>query len=405
MRLNNLPSEFQKALPILEKIKAAGYEAYFVGGSVRDALLGRPIHDVDIATSSYPQETKAIFPRTVDVGIEHGTVLVLAEAGEYEVTTFRTEDVYVDYRRPSQVAFVRSLAEDLRRRDFTVNAFALDETAMVIDHFDGLADLEAKILRAVGVPAERFNEDALRIMRGFRFVASLDFEIEPATFAAMQATVPLLEKISMERIFIEFDKLLTAPHWQKGLRAMLAGQAYDYLPGLVGKMAELNSLCLDLAGDFSFASSEQAWAALLLALKVQQVKPFLKKWKTSNDFQKTVDQLVAAYHERLISPVTKQLVYAYGKDCLLLVEHLRAGQGLDDQSQAVVTIDQQLPIHSKQDMAISGRDLIQDFGIQPGPQLGKILDELERAIVAGEVENEQGALAQCVVEAYSIKGD
>ncbi|MBZ4291361.1 hypothetical protein LAJ53_12575, partial [Streptococcus pneumoniae] len=116
------------ALPVLEKIKEAGFEAYFVGGSVRDALLHNPIHDVDIATSSYPEETKQIFPRTADIGIEHGTVLVLDGDEEYEVTTFRTEDVYVDYRRPSAVSFVRSLEEDLKRRDFTVNAFALDET-------------------------------------------------------------------------------------------------------------------------------------------------------------------------------------------------------------------------------------------------------------------------------------
>ena len=216
MKLNTLPSEFQKALPVLEKIKTAGYEAYFVGGSVRDVLLKRPIHDVDIATSSYPEETKKIFNRTVDIGIEHGTVLVLENGGEYEVTTFRTEDVYVDYRRPKTVFFVRSLDEDLKRRDFTVNAFALDETGKVIDKFGGLEDLEKKLLRAVGNPAERFNEDALRIMRGFRFAASLDFTIEPQTFLAMKEHAPLLEKISVERSFIEFDKLLTAPHWKKG---------------------------------------------------------------------------------------------------------------------------------------------------------------------------------------------
>ena len=135
MKLNNLPSEFQEALPILKKIREAGYEAYFVGGSVRDVLLNRPIHDVDIATSSYPEETKSIFHRTVDIGIEHGTVLVLEEGGEYEITTFRTEDVYVDYRRPSSVSFVRSLEEDLKRRDFTVNAFApgIVKTPMMYD--------------------------------------------------------------------------------------------------------------------------------------------------------------------------------------------------------------------------------------------------------------------------------
>ena len=186
MKLTHLPSEFQEALPILEKLKAAGFEAYFVGGSVRDAILGRPIHDVDIATSAYPEETKQVFARTIDVGIEHGTVLVLHGQQEYEITTFRTEDIYVDYRRPSQVSFVRSLEEDLKRRDFTINAYALSDKAQIVDLFSGLADLENKVLRAVGLAQERFNEDALRIMRGFRFAASLDFDIEEATFEAMK---------------------------------------------------------------------------------------------------------------------------------------------------------------------------------------------------------------------------
>lgn len=255
MKLSYLPSEFQKALPILEKIKAAGFEAYFVGGSVRDALLNRPIHDVDIASSSYPEETKQIFERTVDIGIEHGTVLVLENGGEYEVTTFRTEDVYVDYRRPSSVSFVRSLEEDLKRRDFTVNAFALNENAEVIDKFNGLADLDNRVLRAVGKAEERFNEDALRIMRGLRFAASLDFDIEEKTFEAMTSRAFLLEKISIERSFIEFDKLLLAPHWKKGIKALLATKAYQYLPDFQETAEEWQSFVADYAEDFRFTSS------------------------------------------------------------------------------------------------------------------------------------------------------
>ncbi|MFC3929034.1 CCA tRNA nucleotidyltransferase [Streptococcus caprae] len=397
MKLTTLPSEFQRALPILEKIKVAGFEAYFVGGSVRDAILGRPIHDVDIATSSYPEETKQIFPRTVDIGIEHGTVLVLADDDEYEVTTFRTEDVYVDYRRPSGVTFVRSLDEDLLRRDFTVNAFALDETGTVVDLFGGLMDLDNRLLRAVGVPAERFQEDALRIMRGFRFVASLGFTLEPATFGAMAELAPLLEKISVERVFIEFDKLLTAPFWQAGLTSLIASCAYDFLPDMAEKGAELETLRDDFANGYQFTSSEQAWAALLLALNIRDVKPFLKKWKTSNDFQKAVDQLVSAYRERLSAEPSRQLVYRYGKDCLLLVEDLRQAKGLSSQPALIQQLDEELPIHSKQDMAITGRDLIQDFGLTPGPQLGDILDELERSIVAGEVGNEREEVWEWVI--------
>ncbi|MFA9492581.1 CCA tRNA nucleotidyltransferase [Streptococcus sp. E17BB] len=398
MKLTNLPSEFQKALPILEKLQATGYEAYFVGGSVRDAILGRPIHDVDIATSAYPQEVKSVFPRTVDIGIEHGTVLVLDGEAGYEVTTFRTEDVYVDYRRPSGVTFVRSLEEDLLRRDFTVNAFALDSSGQVIDLFEGLADLDNRLLRAVGVPAERFQEDALRIMRGFRFAASLGFTLEPATFEAMAELAPLLAKISVERVFIEFDKLLTAPFWQAGLTSLIASCAYDFLPDMAEKGAELETLRDDFTEDYQFTSSEQVWAALLLALNIRDAKPFLKKWKTSNDFQKAVDQLVSAYRERLSAEPSRQLVYRYGKDFLLLVEDLRQAKGLSSQPALIQQLDEELPIHSKQDMAITGRDLIQDFGITPGPQLGDILDELERAIVAGEVGNEREEIVKYLVK-------
>ncbi|HEM6044419.1 TPA: CCA tRNA nucleotidyltransferase [Streptococcus suis] len=392
MKLNNLPSEFQEALPILEKIKAAGYEAYFVGGSVRDAILGRPIHDVDIATSSYPQETKQIFSRTIDVGIEHGTVLVLEGKKEYEITTFRTEEEYVDFRRPSQVSFVRSLEEDLKRRDFTVNAFALDEEAQIVDLFDGMTDLENRTLRAVGIPAERFNEDALRIMRGFRFAATLDFEIEPTTFTAMVETAPLLEKISVERSFIEFDKLLMADYWRKGLRAMIDSKAYDFLPDLAGKSDELETMLTSLTEEFCFSTSEQAWAMLFVCLGIENIKSFLKKWKTSNDFQRSVVKLVEIYQLRQAGPVTKQICFKYGKEFLYLVEELRRAQGLVTDFTAIDQIDQALTIHDKHEIVVNGGHLMKVFDLKPGPVLGELLKEVEFQIVEGQLENEEQAI-------------
>ncbi|HFU4451336.1 TPA: CCA tRNA nucleotidyltransferase [Streptococcus suis] len=392
MKLNNLPSEFQEALPILEKIKAAGFEAYFVGGSVRDAILGRPIHDVDIATSSYPQETKQIFPRTIDVGIEHGTVLVLEGGKEYEITTFRTEEEYVDYRRPSQVSFVRSLEEDLKRRDFTVNAFAIDEEAQIIDLFNGLTDLENRTLRAVGIPSERFNEDALRIMRGFRFAATLDFEIEPTTFEAMVQTAPLLEKISVERSFIEFDKLLMADFWRKGLRAMIDSKAYDFLPDLAGKSDELEAMLTSLTEEFRFSTSEQAWAMLFVCLGIDNIKSFLKKWKTSNDFQRSVVKLVEIYQLRQAGPVTKQICFKYGKEFLYLVEELRQAQGLTTDFAAIDQIDQSLTIHDKHEIVVNGGHLMQVFDLKPGPVLGNLLKEVEFQIVEGQLENKEQAI-------------
>lgn len=382
-----MPSEFQKALPILTKIKEAGYEAYFVGGSVRDALLERPIHDVDIATSSYPEETKAIFNRTVDVGIEHGTVLVLENGGEYEITTFRTEDVYVDYRRPSQVSFVRSLEEDLKRRDFTVNALALDENGQVIDKFRGLIDLKQKRLRAVGKAEERFEEDALRIMRGFRFAASLDFDIEAATFEAMRSHSPLLEKISVERSFTEFDKLLMAPHWRKGISAMIACQAYDYLPGLKQQEAGLNHLIVSLKDNFTFSDHHQAWAYVMISLAIEDPKSFLKAWKTSNDFQRYVTKLIALYRIRQERSFEKLDIYQYGKEMASLVEGLRKAQSLSVDMDHIEALDQALAIHNKYDIVLNGSHLIKDFGMKPGPQLGLMLEKVELAIVEGRLDN------------------
>lgn len=397
MRLEKMPSEFQEALPVLEKIKAAGFEAYFVGGSVRDALLERPIHDVDIASSSYPEETKRIFSRTVDVGIEHGTVLVLEGEGEYEVTTFRTEDVYVDYRRPSKVAFVRSLEEDLKRRDFTINAFALDEAGEVIDLFDGLADLEQRLLRAVGQAAERFNEDALRIMRGFRFQACLGFDLEGETFEAMKDRAFLLEKISVERIFIEFDKLLCGEFWRSGLESLIASKAFCYLPDLAASQGRIEQL-FELDRTFTFTSSEQAWAALLQALEVENVKTFLKHWKTSNDFAKKVEELLAILKIRQERALTRRDAYRFSQDLLLQAEELRQAQGLAVNFELISQLDASLTIHDKHEIVITGSHLIRDHGFEPGPGLGKILSDIEMAIVDGRLANDRQAILDFIKE-------
>ena len=392
MRLKTLPSEFQKALPILKKIRKAGYQAYFVGGSVRDALLHRSIHDVDIATDAYPQEIKQIFTRTADIGIEHGTVLVLYQGGEYEITTFRTEDTYVDYRRPSNVSFVRSLSEDLRRRDFTINALALDEDGHVIDEFTGLSDLKQQILRAVGQPNERFKEDALRIMRGFRFAASFNFQIEKTTFAAMASCASLLEKISVERSFVEFDKLLLAPYWKHGLEALIVSGAFAYLPDLENKEPELFRLIEDLPDSFVFTSSEQAWAFLLYVLNLADNQHFLRLWKVSNHFQKTVLNLLAVYSLREQNQLDEQMVYQYGRELLLIVENLREAQGLPVAFTQIETLNQKLPIRSKKEMAVNGGVLIKELGFKSGPDLGAVLDAIETAIVTGQLENSKSAI-------------
>lgn len=196
---------------ILEVLHAHGFEAYVVGGCVRDRLLGRVPGDWDITTSALPQEVKALFPFTVDTGIQHGTVMVLKNGCGFEVTTYRIDGAYEDGRHPSSVTFTRSLEEDLKRRDFTINAFAWGEEGL-IDLFDGLQDLEHGVIRCVGDPDRRFDEDALRIMRAVRFSAQLGFTIEKETGRMIAKHAPRLSDISMERIRVEWEKTLLSDH-------------------------------------------------------------------------------------------------------------------------------------------------------------------------------------------------
>ena len=237
-----MDSLFVRAVPILEKIEEAGFEAYFVGGSVRDQILGRAINDVDIATSATPQEIKSIFPRTADIGIEHGTVLVIAKQGTYEITTFRTESTYSDFRRPDSVQFVRSLTEDLMRRDFTMNSIAMDKNGNIIDPFHGKEAIEQKQIVTVGNPHERFHEDALRMMRALRFVSQLGFEIEDGTFNSLQENGKLLRHISIERILVETEKLLEGPYRVNALQLLLESGLYQFLPSLFNDKATLEKL-------------------------------------------------------------------------------------------------------------------------------------------------------------------
>ena len=193
---------------IIEELEKAGFEAYIVGGCVRDMLLFREPEDWDITTSATPEEIKGLFRRTVDTGIEHGTVTVLIGKESYEVTTFRIDGKYEDHRHPTEVVFTPSLEEDLKRRDFTINAMAYSETKGIIDLFGGQEDLKAGIIRCVGDPEQRFGEDALRMLRGIRFAGQLLFDIEPETFSAIQSLAPTLVNVSAERIQVELTKLL-----------------------------------------------------------------------------------------------------------------------------------------------------------------------------------------------------
>lgn len=208
---------------ILNILHDNGHEAYAVGGCVRDALLGREPEDWDITTSAKPEQVKALFRRTVDTGLQHGTVTVMLDKDGFEVTTYRIDGVYEDGRHPTEVTFTGDLIEDLKRRDFTINAMAYSEETGIVDAFDGVGDLKRHVIKCVGDARERFSEDALRILRAVRFGAQLDFDIEESTKQAILEKAPTLSKISAERIRVELDKLLCSQHPERLLVAKELG--------------------------------------------------------------------------------------------------------------------------------------------------------------------------------------
>lgn len=202
----------QKGQHIIETLQRAGFEAYVVGGCVRDSILGRKPQDWDITTSARPEQVKALFPRTIDTGLRHGTVTVMLQGEGFEVTTYRIDGTYEDSRHPSEVTFTYDLQEDLRRRDLTINAMAYNDAVGLVDLFGGMEDLKAGVVRCVGNAEERFAEDALRILRAIRFSAQLGYDIEEKTTAAIVKLSPTLSRISAERIQVELTKLMISPH-------------------------------------------------------------------------------------------------------------------------------------------------------------------------------------------------
>lgn len=220
----------EKAEIIMHTLEEAGYEAYVVGGCVRDSILGRSPDDWDITTSAKPEEVKALFRRTVDTGLIHGTVTVMLDKEGFEVTTYRVDGEYEDGRHPKEVSFTASLEEDLKRRDFTMNAMAYNPKRGLVDLFGGVQDMENRIVRCVGNPMERFTEDALRILRAVRFSAQLGFSIEGETLKAISALAPNLKYVSAERIQVELLKLLVSPHPDYLRTAYEAGITKEILP-------------------------------------------------------------------------------------------------------------------------------------------------------------------------------
>ncbi|WP_040208388.1 CCA tRNA nucleotidyltransferase [Neobacillus jeddahensis] len=382
---------FLSAIPVLKRLEDSGYEAYFVGGSVRDYLLKRPISDVDIAVSATPEEVKKIFPKTVDIGIEHGTVLVLIHNHSYEITTFRTEGEYQDYRRPKEVAFIRNLNEDLQRRDFTMNAMAMDRYGTLIDPFNGQLAIKEKMIQTVGSATERFQEDALRIMRAVRFVSQLSFSIEADTLKALTKLVPLLQNIAIERKRVEFEKLLVGENCHKAMEILLETNLFSFLPGLENQKKLIEGL---MAYNTKNLSKKEMWSLLLFCLNLhgKAIEVFLRNWRLPVKDIKEIQQIVEYLEKRLEQEWSVYDLYTAGRNTVTSTEKLhdviKGLTGLQSQQQWLNLYDA-LPIKQRSDISVTGGDLMEWFQRHGGPWLKETILKIEYAILMGVVMNDK----------------
>ena len=383
MRIEHWPQQLQAAVPVLERINQAGFEVYFVGGCVRDTLLQRPLHDVDLATSAYPQEIKQIFPQTIDTGIEHGTVTVIYQKKAYEITTFRTESGYQDYRRPDKVEFVRSLKEDLKRRDFTINALAMNAQGEIIDLFAGMADLQQRQIRAVGVAADRFHEDALRMLRAVRFQAQLNFTIEKQTLAGIKTNAALLSHIATERIREEFIKLMEGCNRQAGLISLYQTQLYRFCPGLA--TYDFPKILQFAAGQITDEATVWSFLAYLGQLKRAQVRPFLRQWKVANNNIKLVQAAIELLDNYQGS---NWQLYIAGQAATAIAAQVLRLTCQQELAEQLIEQYQDLPLKSPHQLAINGQQIMQVLNLSPGPQIGQYLKQIQQAIVAGQLVND-----------------
>lgn len=414
----------EKAQYIMHTIEQAGFEAYAVGGCVRDSLLGREPEDWDITTSARPEQVKALFPRTIDTGIQHGTVTVMLDKEGFEVTTYRIDGKYEDNRHPSEVIFTPNLREDLRRRDFTVNAMAYNEKNGLTDLYGGLEDMEKGVIRCVGNAGERFGEDALRIMRAIRFSAQLGYTIDDGTKDAIRELAPTLSMISAERIQTELIKLLVSPHPDYLRDAYELGVTKVFLPEFdvcmetpqnhphhrynVGehilhsvseiapdRIFRLSMLLHDIGKPATLVVDEQGLTHFHGHNEVGEgmARDILKRLKFDNDTIYKVCKVVL-YHDygNSVTPderIVRRAVNRIGEDIFPMLfpvkradvraqsDYLRAEklQMIDDWERTYLRIREQQQCVSLKNLAVTGRDLI-EMGYQPGPAIGEKLKEL-----------------------------
>lgn len=365
---------------ILRQLHDAGYEAFFVGGAVRDYLLGIQSGDVDITTNAHPEEVQRLFERTILTGKAFGTITVLHGGYAYEVTTYRSETQYDNHRHPSQIQFADDVRDDLSRRDFTINQLLMDEKGTIHDHHGGQDDLHRGIIRTIGDPSARFNEDALRMLRAFRFMAVLGFSLESSAADAIAQTHEVLRHVSVERIHAELFKLFDAHHKPRAIKAMVQSGIHTTL-GLSRTLTALQSVQ-------SPYDSTEAFALGMRAGEVDQ-----ERFRLSKQFTRTITAVSDAYERARARGWTPKIVFDYGLQIAEHANRLNVMLGGRDESKTLKDIDAALKIRDSKELAIDGR-AIKALRPKKKSHIARTLDALNEAVLNGEVANEKTALTK-----------
>lgn len=387
-----------KVTRILTVLQSHGYEAFAVGGCVRDAVLGRKPDDWDITTSARPEEVKGLFAHTVDTGLAHGTVTVLMGREGYEVTTYRIDGAYEDYRHPSQVFFSADLAEDLRRRDFTINAMAYNREQGLVDIFGGMEDLQRKQIRCVGDARERFLEDALRILRAVRFSAQLGFSVEAATKEALQGLSENLEFVSAERIQTELVKLLLSGHPDFILMLFDLGIAQVILPEIQAEGTGREQLEEIAAGLVRAPADRFLRLALFLSpLGEELAYHVLRRLKFDNHTTAVVRRLIRWYSwvPEADPAAVRRAAAGMGSGLFpMLLQLQKVTRDISEVQAVWERIERENHCISLKTLQISGRDLI-GLGMEPGPAVGEMLEALFQDVLETPQHNTKEYLIKC----------
>lgn len=379
----------KKVEEIISRLEENGFEAYAVGGCVRDSILQRVPDDWDITTSATPMEVKALFLHTIDTGIKHGTVTVMLGKEGFEVTTYRLDGLYSDGRHPDSISFTSSLTEDLRRRDFTINAMAYSHSKGLVDAFFGIDDLENHLIRAVGNPLERFGEDALRMLRAIRFSAQLGFRIEEETFLAIKTLAETIQKVSMERIEKELEKLLLSTGVDRIKQVYESGMMKYIIPSLdvfFKKEPEEVGKTISIMKRAIFEEKKDLFrirlSILLVNLGEKKAGEILKNLKLDNETIDIVKRLIVLYHLPLENNrmEMRKTVHLAGKRLMPLLFSLRRSKGLDTGEELYLKVLEKKEATEISELMIDGNELIQ-LGIPKGKEVGEELKRLLRLVM------------------------